>query len=150
MRYITYKIDNMSADRREVIFSESCPSDYGLLDDPQCVVCDLHVCCEECWKRALDMDRDAVDISKREEEKNMKVEVVKKMEVELQEYWVLRGIKNVTLKYNYSTVYNKEVVVEKEMSTEPTQNEIAEFLLENQAKYGISFVSVEHNYRLVD
>ena len=71
-----------------------------------------------------------VEISKTET-----VEV--KKTVELEEYWVLRGIKDTGCK--------KEVVMEKELDEIPMADEIAQFLNDNPKA---TFCSVEHNFRL--
>lgn len=65
----------------------------------------------------------------------MKKKVEIKIEREIEEYWLLRGI--------YDNGLQKRVVTEKEFDRHPTTCEIAEFLEESKA----TFVSIEHNYR---
>lgn len=62
-----------------------------------------------------------------------KVEI--KIEREIEEYWLLRGI--------YDNGLQKRVVAEKEFDRHPTTCEIAEFLEGSKA----TFVSIEHNFR---
>lgn len=61
----------------------------------------------------------------------------------VEEYWVMRGIKNVTDDCLHTT---KKVIAERERGKIPTPQEIAQFLSESKA----DFVSVEHNYRFAD
>lgn len=68
----------------------------------------------------------------------MVVEVVKKEAVELEEYWVIRGIKDTGTK--------KEVVGEHFIPVEPNALAIAQFLINHPSA---DFCSVEHNFRLV-
>lgn len=65
----------------------------------------------------------------------MKKKVEIKIEREIEEYWLLRGV--------YDNGFQKRVVAEKEFDRHPTTREIAEFLEESKA----TFVSVEHNFR---
>lgn len=69
-----------------------------------------------------------------------KVTITKPEEKELEEYWLMRAIKE-----NPETK-SKTVVKEFECTKEPTLEEIALFL----ANSGGNFVSVEHNYRFAD
>ena len=69
----------------------------------------------------------------------MKVDIVKREIVELEEYWVIRGIK-----VNTHTK-KKEVVAEFALPIEPNNLAIAQFLINNPKA---DFCSVEHNYRL--
>ena len=69
----------------------------------------------------------------------MEVEVVKKETVELEEYWVIRGIKDTGIK--------KEVVGEHRIPVEPNALAIAQFLVNHPSA---DFCSVEHNYRLAE
>ena len=68
----------------------------------------------------------------------MKKKVEIKIEREIEEYWLLRGI--------YDNGLQKRVVTEKEFDRHPTTCEIAEFLEESKA----TFVSIERNYRFPD
>lgn len=67
----------------------------------------------------------------------MKVEIIKKEEVEIIEYWVIRGIKEIGMR--------KMVVVELEVEAEPNIFGIAQFLIDHPTA---DFCSVEHNYRI--
>ena len=67
----------------------------------------------------------------------MKVDIIKQETVELEEYWVIRGIAYKGIK--------KEVVAELEIEAEPNSFGIAQFLIDNPRA---DFCSVEHNYRL--
>ena len=67
----------------------------------------------------------------------MKVDIIKKETVELEEYWVIRGIADKGIK--------KEVVAEFALPIEPNELAIAQFLINNPKA---DFCSVEHNYRL--
>ena len=67
----------------------------------------------------------------------MKLEVIKRQEIELVEYWVLRGIKDTGAK--------KEVVAEKKWGIEPSHLDIAYFLIDHP---DADFCSIEHNFRL--
>ena len=138
MTYITSKFEKMTPDMQEELMSECCPSDYGLVDAPECTYFCQGIPCEDCWKRALDRDRD----SEKKKEENMKVEVMRKVEVEIEEFWVLRGI-------HINMSDKKEVVAEQVMITEPTKEDIATFLVDNVPR-GVDFCSVEHNYRFKD
>ena len=68
----------------------------------------------------------------------MKVEVVRKTIVEIEEYWVIRGIKDKGTK--------KEVIAEHKMPVEPNTLAIAQFLVNNP---GADFCAVSHNYKLI-
>lgn len=68
----------------------------------------------------------------------MIIEIVKKEVVEVEEYWVIRGIKDTGTK--------KEVVGEHVIPVEPNALAIAQFLVNYPSA---SFCSVEHNFRLV-
>lgn len=68
----------------------------------------------------------------------MNVTIMTKQEVDLQEYYVLRGIRGDLGK-------EKRVVAEREFSTEPGPADIVKFIVET----GCSFVSVVKNYRIV-
>ena len=68
----------------------------------------------------------------------MVVEIVKKEVVELEEYWVIRGIKDTGIK--------KEVVGEHRIPVEPNALAIGQFLINHPSA---DFCSVEHNFRLV-
>ena len=68
----------------------------------------------------------------------MKVNILKKVEVEIEEYWVIRGIKDSKTK--------KEVVAELALNIEPNALAIAQFLSENP---NADFCSIEHNYALI-
>lgn len=65
------------------------------------------------------------------------VEVVTKVNAVVEEYWVIRGIKNSGNK--------KVVVAEFGLGEEPNEADIARFLIENVEA---DFCSVEHNYWL--
>lgn len=81
--------------------------------------------------------------TKTESEDNImlhKVTITKSEEKVLEEYWLMRAIKE-----NPETKA-KTVVKESECAKEPTLEEIALFL----ANSGGNFVSVEHNYRFAD
>lgn len=67
----------------------------------------------------------------------MVVEIVKKEVVEVEEYWVIRGIKDTGTK--------KEVVGEHHIPVEPNALAIAQFLFNHPSA---DFCSVEHNFRL--
>lgn len=67
-----------------------------------------------------------------------KIEVVRKTTVEIEEFWVIRGIKDKSTK--------KEVVAEHKMSVEPNSLAIAQFLVNHPEA---DFCSVSHDYRLV-
>lgn len=67
------------------------------------------------------------------------VEVVAKSLVEIEEYWVIRGIRENSNK-------GKEVVKEEELDHNPTLNDIAQFLASNS---NVDFCSVAHNYKMV-
>ena len=67
----------------------------------------------------------------------MKVEIIKKEEVEIIEYWLIRGIKDTGIK--------KEVVAEFEMIIEPNALALASFLANNPQA---DFCTVSHNYRI--
>lgn len=69
----------------------------------------------------------------------MKVNVLKKVEIEIDEYWVIRGIKDNGNK--------KEVVAELALNIEPNTLAIAQFLIDNPK---VDFCSVLHNYALID
>lgn len=81
-------------------------------------------------------------ITKESEDNTMlhKVTITKPEERMLEEYWLMRAIKE-----NPKTK-QKIVVKESECNKEPTLEEIALFL----ANSGGDFVSVEHNYRFAD
>lgn len=68
----------------------------------------------------------------------MRVNILKKVEVEVDEYWVIRGIKDSGKK--------KEVVAEFALNIEPNALAIARFLADNPSA---DFCSVEHNYALI-
>lgn len=65
----------------------------------------------------------------------MKKKVEIKIEREIEEYWLLRGI--------YDDKLQKRVIAEKEFDRLPTMGEIAKFLEESKA----TFVSIENNFR---
>ena len=137
MEYITKTFDKLSKDEQEDIIRGDCPSEYELIDHPDCRRSNS-ISCLECWKWSLEQDRK----SDKEKEETMKVEVTRKVEVELEEFWVVRGI-------HVNMSDKKEVVIEKEYLREPTPAEIAEFAIDNVPR-GVDFCSVEHNYRLRD
>lgn len=58
----------------------------------------------------------------------------------IEEYWLMRGLKKT---FNDCLKDVKKVIAERESGTEPTIDEIAQFLYDSKA----DFVSVEHNYR---
>ena len=58
--------------------------------------------------------------------------------VDIQDFWLLRGIKS------YGLV--KKAVVEKEFEKEPGLEEITDFLIKTK----VDFVSVEHNFRIYE
>lgn len=66
------------------------------------------------------------------------VTVYTKQDVSLEEYFVIRGIVVVTNQ-------QKKVISERELETEPTREDIAQFLVET----GADFASVLKNYRLI-
>ena len=66
----------------------------------------------------------------------MIIEVIKRKEMKLEKYYVIRAIK--------SSKGKKECIAEKECSTEPTGQEIGSFCYEQ----GATFCSVVENYRL--
>lgn len=68
-----------------------------------------------------------------------KVTVTKTEEKVLEEYFVMRAVKN----SNFAPNKTKQVFKEKECNQQPTHEEIAKFL----SDAGADFVSVEHNYR---
>lgn len=68
----------------------------------------------------------------------MKVNILRKVEVEIDEYWVIRGIKDSGTK--------KEVVAELALNIEPNALAIAQFLIDHPKA---DFCSVEHNYALI-
>lgn len=70
----------------------------------------------------------------------MLVNIVKQDIVDMQEYWVIRGVKE--------DKKVKKVVVEVEFYNKPETSDIALFLLENKDR--VDFCSVEHNYRLAE
>lgn len=70
----------------------------------------------------------------------MQIDVITKKTVELEAFWMLRGIK---IKPNGV----KEVVVEKESCIEPNSLAIAQFL---STFPEADFVSVQENYRLAE
>ena len=65
------------------------------------------------------------------------VEIVKKETVGLEEFWVIRGIKDTGL--------NKQVVAELKMMVEPNSLAIAQFLINHPEA---DFCSVSHDYML--
>lgn len=67
----------------------------------------------------------------------MVVEILKKEVVEVEEYWVIRGIKDTGIK--------KEVVGEHCIPVEPNALAIAQFLINHPSA---DFCSVAHNFRL--
>lgn len=67
----------------------------------------------------------------------MEVEIVKKEKVELEEYWVIRGIKDTGTK--------TEVVGERRTPIEPNELGIAQFLVNHPSA---DFCSIEHNFKL--
>lgn len=67
----------------------------------------------------------------------MIVEIVKKEVVEVEEFWVIRGIKDTGTK--------KEVVGEHRIPAEPDTVAIALFLADHPSA---DFCSVEHNFKL--
>lgn len=69
----------------------------------------------------------------------MVAEVIQNVKVDLQQYWVLRGIE---VKDND----RKVVVAEDEMLTIPSKDDIAQFLILNPKA---DFCSIEVNYRIV-
>ena len=92
------------------------------------------------YLRAVECQYSFVDVEEKESEgKSMlhKVTVTKTEEKVLEEYWVMRGIRNNLREFS------KTVISEQECEHEPMYEEIAQFL----AKSGADFVSVEHNYR---
>lgn len=60
----------------------------------------------------------------------------------IEEYWVMRAVKENVIVQGRT----KQVFKEQELTHEPTPQEIAQFLSESKA----DFVSVEHNYRFAD
>lgn len=68
----------------------------------------------------------------------MRVEIVKKEVVEVEDFWVIRGIKDTGTK--------KEVVGEHVIPVEPNSLAIAQFLVNHPSA---DFCSVEHNFKLV-
>lgn len=75
------------------------------------------------------------------EDKSMlhNVTVTKTEEKALEEYYVMRAVKN----SNFAPNKTKQVFKEKECNHYPESSEIAQFLSDT----GANFVSVEHNYR---
>lgn len=65
------------------------------------------------------------------------VDIIKKETVEIEEFWVIRGIKDTGL--------NKTVVAEFEMPVAPNSLAIAQFLVNYPS---VDFCSIEHNFRL--
>ena len=57
----------------------------------------------------------------------------------LEQYWVVRALKNSDMPFNYT----KTVIGERELDHEPTPDEIAQFLSDSKA----DFVSLVQNYR---
>ena len=68
----------------------------------------------------------------------MKVEIIERKEVELEEFWVIRGIEDIGVK--------KTVVAEHTCKLKPRHEDVAQFLLSHPEA---TFASVEHNYALV-
>ena len=68
-----------------------------------------------------------------------KVDIVKKETVELEEFWVIRGIKDTGLR--------KTVVAEYKTVIEPNKVEIAQFLMKNPEA---DFCSVSHDYAIYE
>lgn len=66
------------------------------------------------------------------------ITVVKEKKMKLEEYFVIRAIKD--------TLVKKEVVAEKICNQEPTDEEVGFFIFETKA----TFASVVKNYRLID
>lgn len=62
---------------------------------------------------------------------------IERKPIKYEEYWVLRGIDD--------TGNKKQVFAEREFVTPPTEQDIVDFLMTTKC----SFVSLEHNYRLV-
>lgn len=85
-----------------------------------------------------DINKPCTEYGEPKRSDSMKVEIVKKQEVELEEYWVIRGIKDTGTK--------KEVVAEHKMPVEPNSLAIAQFLVNNPKA---DFCAVSHNYELV-
>lgn len=69
---------------------------------------------------------------------SVKVNILKKVEVEIDEYWVIRGIKDSGTK--------KEVVAEFALNIEPNALAIAQFLVDHPSA---DFCTIEHNYKLI-
>lgn len=67
------------------------------------------------------------------------VDIIKKEKVDLEEFWVIRGIKDTGL--------NKTVVAEHRTAFEPKQIEIAQFLLNHPEA---DFCSVSHDYAIYE
>lgn len=67
----------------------------------------------------------------------MNVTIMTKQEVNLQKYYVLRGIRG-------GVGDEKRVIAEREFATEPSVLDIAKFIVET----GCDFVSVDTNYRI--
>ena len=67
----------------------------------------------------------------------MKVDIIKKETVELEEFWVIRGVKDTGL--------SKTVVAEFKMPVEPNALAIAQFLINNPSA---DFCSISHDYCL--
>lgn len=111
----------------------NCPYSYGYEGEPDYYEYCCHTVCKDCWDREMPTESEAVE----KEIKRMKIEVVKKQSVELEEFWVVRGVKDTGL--------NKKVVAELIMSNEPNELDIAQFLLDNPSA---DFCSVSHDYRL--
>lgn len=68
----------------------------------------------------------------------MNVEIISKQEVDLQEYYVLRGIRG-------GLGGEKHVIAEREFATRPRVQDVAKFIMET----GCDFASVAMNYRIV-
>lgn len=64
------------------------------------------------------------------------VQITKTENKTLEEYWLMRGVKN---KHG-----EKKVILEREFEHYPEKYEIAQFLVDS----GADFVSVEHNFRI--
>lgn len=69
---------------------------------------------------------------------NRKAEIITKKVIEMEEYWVIRGIRT-------NSHGGKEVVKEAEFDHLPTLDDIAQFLANNS---NADFCSVAHNYKI--
>lgn len=97
----------------------------------------------ELFCKAMEELEASAKSEKESEEKSMLHNVTVKREENkvLEEFWVMRAVKEGKLPFDFK----KAVIDERKLDHEPSKSEIAQFLSDN----GADFVSVVQNYRFV-